>query len=54
MTGGKFLGVKMEGLKENMRAKNIPGLWMILDHTTTLANGEYSTSLYTTKVDKFL
>ena len=26
MTGGKFLGVKMEGLKENMRAKNIPGL----------------------------
>jgi len=54
MTGGKFLGVKMEGLKENMRAKNIPGLWMILDHTTTLADGEYSTSLYTTKVDKFL
>ena len=52
-TGGKFVAIGLGGLPINQFMKNVPGLWFILQNTTTItATGRFDTFLVNAKLDK--
>ena len=53
MTGGKFIGIEVGGLKQNAFMNNVPGFWFVLRNLTVLKEGQYSTQLVCSKLDRF-
>ena len=48
MTGGKFIGIHMPGRHTN---PNLPGMWFVLNNTTTLTQNSFQTKLTCSQMD---
>ena len=52
-TGGKFIAIDLSGIPVNQFMRNVPGLWFVLQNTTTItARGRFDTFLVSAKLDR--